>query len=400
MPPPQSVLILGGGLVGLATAYQLVRHSPASKITLLEKENALGQHQSTHNSGVIHAGLYYKPGSAKARLAVAGSRLMVQFCRDHNIAHDICGKLVVATNEAEIIQLHALHKRGQENGLHNLSWLQPEQIREIEPHAAGLAALKVPEEGIVDFGHVCRTIGEIIRQKGVHVVLHAEVQKLSLRGSNWIAQTTAGDFKGDYLVNCAGLYSDRICSLAGAHVSARIIPFRGEYYRLKKDRSNLVRNLIYPVPDPLFPFLGVHFTRLIHGGIEAGPNAVLAWKREGYRKGDFSLRDAWSTLSYGGFWKFSYQHARMCAREIAQSLSKNRFCAALQKLVPQIQPEDLEAGGTGVRAQAMAPSGELIQDFHLVERSQALHVLNAPSPAATASLAIGEEIAKIICKSN
>ena len=397
MGKPKTVLILGGGLVGLATAYQLFRHSPETRIILLEKESELGQHQSTHNSGVIHAGLYYTPGSSKARLAVTGSRLMVQFCQEHGIAHDICGKLVVATSEEEVMRLRNLKARGEQNGLHGLTWLEQSQIREREPHAAGISALLVPEEGIIDYRQVCRTLGQMNEQNGISIILRAKVTKLFLN-HEWIVETTAGEFKGDYLINCTGLQSDRVCALAGINSSTRIVPFRGEYYRIKKERDYLVRNLIYPVPDPAFPFLGVHFTRLIHSGIEAGPNAVLAWKREGYKRGDFSFRDTWSTLSYPGFWKFALKYRRMCGVELKQSFFKNWFCQALQKLVPEIQPDDLETGGSGVRAQAMSSSGQLIQDFHLEEQPQALHVLNAPSPAATASLAIGEEIAKIVCQ--
>ena len=392
----KQIVIIGGGIVGLATAHELLRRKPGTAVTVLEKEPRVGQHQSSHNSGVLHAGLYYKPGSQKARLAVSGLRRMVEFCQQHSIAYEICGKLVVAVDEAEVLRLQNLLERGQQNGLEGLQWLKPEQIREIEPHAAGIAALRVPQEGIVDYPRVCAVLQEEIAKSGGRVVTGAKVTRISPENAGWRIESATGDFAADFLVNCAGLHCDRVSALAGERREARIVPFRGEYYQLKKERQFLVRNLIYPVPDPKFPFLGVHFTRRIHGGIEAGPNAVLAFAREGYRKTDVNVADLWDALAFSGLWRFLGKHKRMSWEELKRSLSRRLFCQSLQRLVPEIREEDLEPGGAGVRAQAMSPAGELIQDFHLVRRPNALHVLNAPSPAATASLAIGETIAEMV----
>lgn len=392
----KSILIIGGGIVGLATAYKLGRRQPDAAITVLEKEDAVGRHQTGNNSGVLHAGLYYKPGSAKARLAVRGIQEMVAFCRENQIPHEICGKLVVAADETELPRLQALHERGQQNGLQGLKLLQREEMLEIEPHVGGVAALRVPQEGIVDYAKVCEALVKHIQAQQGKVVTRAKVTKLMASADGWVAQTTAGEFTGDYLINCAGLHCDRVSELAGERRDVRIVPFRGEYYKIRPDRQHLVRNLIYPVPDPQFPFLGVHFTRLIHGGIEAGPNAVLAFAREGYKKTDLNLADLWDALTFSGLWRFLGKHKRMSWEELKRSFSKQRFCASLQRLVPEIRAEDLAPGGAGVRAQAMSPDGELVQDFCLVQRPRALHVLNAPSPAATASLAIGEEIAGMI----
>lgn len=389
----KSYCIIGGGIVGLATAWQLRRALPDAAITLLEKEPGFGRHQSTHNSGVLHAGLYYKPGSVKARMAVSGIRLMTEFCRTHGVAHEICGKLVVAVDDAETGRLKTLLDRGTQNGLTGLRWLNREQLREIEPHAAGLAAVQVPEEGIVDYAAVIAALAADCRQAGVSLRTDAKVTAARRDGAHgWVVQSAAGEVRADFLINCAGLHCDRVAALAGEPRSTRIVPFRGEYYQLKPASTGLVRNLIYPVPDPTFPFLGVHFTRMIQGGVEAGPNAILATAREGYRKTDLNVGDLADALSFGGLWKFMGRHKRMCWDEIVRSLSKRRFCASLQKLVPEITEADLEPGGAGVRAQAMTPAGELVQDFEIMERPDALHLLNAPSPAATASLAIGAEI--------
>ena len=380
---------MGGGIVGLATAYRLGERYPSAGITVLEKEPGVGRHQSGHNSGVLHAGLYYKPGSTKARLAVRGIRQMVEFCRRHAIPHEICGKLVVAVTSDELPRLNDLFLRGQANGLTGLELLAPPRMREIEPHVAGVAAIRVPEEGIVDYSRVCATLASLIRGR---VATNAEVRKLRPTEGGWVAHTTAGDFEADLLINCAGLHSDRIAALAGLKRRLRIVPFRGEYYKIKRERQYLVRNLIYPVPDPRFPFLGVHYTRLIHGGVEAGPNAVLAFAREGYSKSDINLRDLADALSYPGLWRFLAKYPAMCWAELRRSFSKEFFCRSLQRMVPDIRSEDLEAGGAGVRAQAVGPGGEILQDFEFARQANALHVLNAPSPAATASLAIAEEI--------
>jgi len=387
------VVIIGGGIVGLATAFRLGQSLPKAIITVLEKENGVGLHQSGHNSGVLHCGLYYKPGSMKARLAVSGIRQMIAFCEEHAITHDICGKLVVAAKHEELPRLRDLFDRGQQNGLGGLEMLGPEGMHEVEPHVGGVAAIRVPEEGIVDYAAVCAALVRCIAARDGRVITQAWVTSLEKKQSHWIATTTAGEYESDFIVNCAGLHCDRISALAGEKRALRIVPFRGEYYKLKPDRQFLVRNLIYPVPDPKFPFLGVHFTRLIHGGIEAGPNAVLALKREGYRKTDFSARDLIDTLTYLGFWRFVQKYPRMCFNELRRSFSKKLFCQSLNALVPEVRPEDLEPGPTGVRAQAITPAGETVQDFSFVKGDRALHVLNAPSPGATASLAIGQEIA-------
>jgi (S)-2-hydroxyglutarate dehydrogenase len=389
----KQVLIVGGGIVGLATACRLGEQFPGARITVLEKEDTVGKHQTGHNSGVLHCGLYYKPGSAKARLAVTGIREMVAFCERNGVAHEICGKLVVAADETEVPRLRDLHERGTANGLEGLRWLGPEEMREIEPHVGGVAALRVPQEGIVDYAAVCAAMVRTIVAQGSQVVTGARVTRLREADGGWVAETPAGDFSGDFLINCAGLHCDRVAELAGERREVRIVPFRGEYYVIRPERQHLVRHLIYPVPDPRFPFLGVHFTRLIHGGIEAGPNAVLAFAREGYRKTDFNAADLLDALSYGGFWRFLRKYPSMAWYELRRSFSRELFCRSLQRLVPEIRPADLAPGGSGVRAQAIAPEGDPVQDFRFIPRRNALHVLNAPSPGATASLAIGAEIA-------
>ena len=387
------VLLIGGGIVGLATALKLKARVPGCRLTLVEKEDDVGRHQSGHNSGVLHCGLYYKPGSAKARLAVSGIQEMMRFCQEHDIPHDVCGKLVVACNEEEVARLKKLKERGTENGLKGLKWLELEAMREIEPHVGGIAALRVPQEGIVDYPRVCTTMARLVRESGTEIVTGARVDELLPVAGLWRASTTAGDFEADWIINCAGLHCDRVSQLAGQRREVRVVPFRGEFYKLRKDRQQLVRHLIYPTPDPAFPFLGVHFTRMIGGGIEAGPNAVLAFAREGYRLWHLNPRDLADALTFGGLWRFLLKYPHMAVHELRGSFSKAYFCRNLSKLVPEITPDDLVAGGTGVRAQAMAPAGELVHDFHFVRGHNALHVLNAPSPAATASLAIGTEIA-------
>lgn len=390
-------LIIGGGLVGLGTARALRARFPTAKITLFEKERRVGAHQSTHNSGVLHCGLYYKPGSLKARLAVEGIRQMTAFCRDNDIPHEICGKVVVATSEEELPRLDELLRRGQANGLRDLRRLDAAGLREIEPHAAGIAAAHVPEEGIVDYRAVCDTLARQLQEQGVELHTDARVAALLERPDGWTLHTASGiEAGGHFLINCAGLHCDHVSTLAGERRETRIVPFRGEYFQLKPESRHLVKHLIYPVPDPAFPFLGVHFTRLIHGGIEAGPNAVPAFAREGYRLRDVNPRDLLDAFTFPGLWRFLARHPRMVAHELRQSLSKRGFCRSLQRLVPEITTKDLEPGGAGVRAQAMSPQGELIHDFQLVRRTRALHVLNAPSPAATASLAIGGHLAGML----
>jgi L-2-hydroxyglutarate oxidase LhgO len=388
----QDVIVVGGGIVGLATAFRLLEARPGLRLALLEKESKLAAHQTGNNSGVLHSGLYYKPGSEKAKLSVQGLQQMIAFCKEHGVAHDQCGKIVVAVSPDELPRLDNLWQRGNANGLVGLRRLTPEQIKEIEPHAAGLAAIHVPQEGIVDYTAVSEKLGELIRKRGGEVQLNTRVLKLIPEANEWVAETSAGEFRARFVVTCGGLHSDRLVKAAGQRPAAKIVPFRGEYYKIKKERQYLVRNLIYPVPDPKFPFLGVHFTRLIHGGIEAGPNAVLAFAREGYRWSDVNLRDLAESVFFPGLWKFLAAYPSMCGYEIRRSLSRSEFCRSLQKLVPEIRKDDLETGGAGVRAQAMTPDGKLVEDFHFEEQRGILHVLNAPSPAATAALAIGEKI--------
>jgi len=392
----ERIVVVGGGIIGLATAYRLTERFRGARVTVLEKESAICRHQSGHNSGVLHAGLYYKPGSRKARLAVRGIRQMVDFCEHHSIAHELCGKVVVATSEEEIPRLHALFERGRQNGLRDLQLLKPEELREIEPHAAGLAAIRVPEEGIVDYPQVCEALAAEVRSKGGKVITGAKVTEIRRDGSEWRVISTAGEYSCNKIITCAGLHSDRVAALTGQKRSVRIVPFRGEYYKIRSERQSLVRNLIYPVPDPKFPFLGVHFTRLIHGGVEAGPNAVLAFAREGYSKRDFNAADLFDALAFAGLRRFLAKYPKMCWQEIRRSFSRDLFCASLQRLVPEIQPDDLTEGGSGVRAQAMSADGSLVEDFHFVQGPGELHVVNAPSPGATASLALGEEIAQAL----
>jgi (S)-2-hydroxyglutarate dehydrogenase len=393
LPTRTRIVVVGGGVVGLATGLKLLQQRPGTDVLVLEKEPGVGQHQSGHNSGVLHAGLYYRPGSAKARLAVAGLREMRAFCGSYGIAHEICGKLVVATDVGERLRLEALAERGRQNGLSGLELLGRDQMREIEPHVGGLAALWVREEGIVDYRQVSATLAGLIQGDGGRVLTNARVQRVARRQHGWIIDSTVGEFPADFLVTCAGLHADRMLRLTGERQSIRIVPFRGEYYRLRREREYLVRHLIYPVPDPALPFLGVHFTRMIGGGVEAGPNAVLALAREGYSKGTVNLRDLADALLFPGLWRFVGRHLGVTLTELRLSLSRTSFASSLQRLVPAISPADLVPGDAGVRAQAMYPDGRLVEDFCFVEGPGALHVLNAPSPAATASLAIGGEIA-------
>ncbi len=393
------IAIVGGGIVGLAAGLALVNRKPGTKICILEKERELGAHQTGNNSGVIHSGLYYKPGSAKAKTCVDGARRMVAFCKEHGIAHEICGKIVVATCESELPALAELYRRGVANGVAGIEEIGAERIREIEPHAAGIKALWVPSTGIVDYPAVARKYGALIAAKGG--VVQTGVKVTGIHRNKDFGETlvtSAGEIQAKQIINCAGLHSDRVARLSGAKPDAKIVPFRGEYYTLKPEAEHLVKGLIYPVPDARFPFLGVHFTRMILGGVEAGPNAVLALKREGYGKFSFNLRDAAESLTYPGFWRLAFKYWRTGIGEIARSFSKAACVKALQKLVPEIQAADLEEGGAGVRAQALLNDGTMVDDFRIVREEGAIHVLNAPSPAATASLAIGEQIADMLEK--
>ena len=387
-------IIVGGGIVGLATGLRILEARPGTKLLLLEKEDSLGRHQTGHNSGVLHAGLYYKPGSLKAKLAVEGLRQMVSFCQTHKVSYEQCGKIVVATEPDELPRLEKLMERGVSNGLKGLRKLSPEEIREIEPHAAGFAAIHVPEEGIVDYAGVVDAMAKELRTLGGEIITGERVEGLKAAGGIWSVKTPNETYETTQVVACAGLHSDRMVSRSGMKPSAKIMPFRGEYYMIRKERQSLVRNLIYPVPDPQFPFLGVHFTRMVKGGVEAGPNAVLAMAREGYTWGDINIRDLSESLSFSGLWKFMLKYPSLCSYEIWRSISRREFCRSLQKLVPEICEQDLETGSAGVRAQAMSSDGSLVEDFSFVEGPGILHVVNAPSPAATASLAIGAEITR------
>jgi (S)-2-hydroxyglutarate dehydrogenase len=390
------VVVVGGGIVGLATAYKLTLTRPSWRVVVLEKEPEVCRHQSGHNSGVLHAGLYYTPGSAKATLAVAGIREMTAFARAHDIPHEICGKVVVATSQDELPRLEALEARGRANGLTGLRRLDTNELRAIEPHCAGIAALHVPEEGIIDYPAVCDALCRLIRERDGRVETNHEVTRMEQRGTEWIIDAGCHEVTADFVITCAGLHADRVAALAGERRDTHIVPFRGEYYLLGPAAQDLVRNLIYPVPDPAFPFLGVHFTRMIRGGIEAGPNAVLALAREGYRRGTWSRRDLADSIAFPGLWRFVARHTRTSAAEVWRSLSERRFTRSLRRLVPDLRDEDLEPGGSGVRAMAMTRDGRLVEDFALVRRERSLHVLNAPSPAATASLAIADEIVGLV----
>ncbi len=394
MTAPFDVAIVGGGIVGLATAFQLSRAYPGSKLVLIEKEPAVGAHQTGHNSGVIHSGLYYKPGSAKARLCTTGQDLMKDFCRATGVPFQICGKLVVAVHDAELPALEELHRRGLANGVPNLALVGPEKLREVEPHAAGIKALHLPGVGIIDYKVVAQKLGELLIARGVQVRTGTRVAKIAHDDAGLVLHTTKEPISARFMIGCAGLHSDRLARREGSHPAGKIVPFRGEYYELIPERRDLVRGLIYPVADPRFPFLGVHFTRMVNGGVEAGPNAVLALKREGYRKMQLNVRDAAEVLTYPGFWKMAAKYWRTGFHEVWRSYSKKAFVRALSKLVPEITAADVQRAGAGVRAQALLPTGAMVDDFLIEERPRALHVLNAPSPAATASLAIGAEIVR------
>lgn len=390
------VAVVGGGIVGLATAWRLLEKDPRLSVVLLEKEGEAGAHQTGHNSGVIHSGLYYKPGSEKAKTCVEGGRLLLDFCRTYGVPHEICGKLVVATSEEELPRLDELARRGRENGVAGLRELGPKELREIEPHAAGIKALHVPPTGITNYGVVARTLAEQLAKKGVDVRFLSRVTALS-SGVSEVRITAGGqELSARHAVSCSGLHADRVARLDGVDAGVRIVPFRGEYYKLAPGREGLVKGLLYPVPDPRFPFLGVHFTRLVGGGAEAGPNAVPALAREGYRKTSFNLRDMWEEATYPGVWRLAAKHGGMALGELHRSFSKGAFVKALQKLMPVIRAEDLAPGGAGVRAQALRRDGSLEDDFVLAPHGRIVHVLNAPSPAATASLAIGGRIAETV----
>ena len=386
------VCIIGGGIVGLATAYRLSTRFPNRKIVILEKETVLAKHQTGHNSGVLHSGIYYKPGSLKAINCRKGKLAMEDFCRDQEIDHELCGKIIVALNEEEIPRMEKIYQRGQENGV-KCEIIDRKRLLEIEPHAAGIRAIHVPECGIVNYKQVCERMGELISETdGNELLLGQEVREIKEIGDGLLIKTDQAEIESEFLINCGGLHSDRVTRLGGHEPPAKIIPFKGEYYELREDAKHLCKHLIYPVPDPEFPFLGVHFTRMIDGSVECGPNAVLAFGREAYGKFDLNLKDLLESLSYSGFRKMALKHWKMGLGEMWRSYNKGAFVRALQRLIPEIEGKHLESAPAGIRAQAVSPKGNMVDDFLIQESERVVNVCNAPSPAATASLNIGETI--------
>jgi L-2-hydroxyglutarate oxidase len=383
--------IIGGGIVGLSTGMALGKRYPHAKILVLEKESQWAFHQTGNNSGVIHSGIYYKPGSLKARFCREGCRSMVEFCQEHGIDYEICGKVIVATTPEELPRLENLYQRGLENGI-KIKRISPEEVKEIEPYVSCLGAIHVLSTGIVNYKQVCKKYAEIIAQQGGDLRLNTKVEKIITNNNCHVLETNNGTFKTRFTINCAGLHSDRVAKGGGVDPQAKIVPFRGEYYELKPEKRYLVKGLIYPVPNPEFPFLGVHFTRMIDGSVHAGPNAVLSLKREGYKKTDFDWRDFVEVMTYPGFWKLAAKHADEGIKEIIRSLSKAAFTKSLQKLIPQVQAEDLIPTHAGVRAQALLYDGKLVDDFLILHGQNSVHVCNAPSPAATSSIEIGKAI--------
>lgn len=386
--------IVGAGIVGLSTAYKLSLALPSAKILILEKENQVAAHQTGKNSGVIHSGIYYKPGSYKAKNCIDGRHQLVQFCTENEVAIDICGKVIVASDESELQRLDTIYERGLENEIEGLSKIGVQDLAEIEPYVHGVAALNVPCAGIVDYSGMCRKLREKIEATGGVVVFNEEVTQIKTEKEKLIIKTKNNSFESNYLVNCAGLYCDKVAKSAGVKSPIQIVPFKGEYYELKSEAEYLVNHLIYPLPHKDFPFLGVHFTRMALGGIECGPNAVPVFKREGYNKLSFDMDEAVEMMNFPGFWRLSFQHWRMGLDEYHRSLSKNAFVKGLQKLIPSVKKEHLTAAPSGVRAMALKPNGEILDDFYFEIADRQIHVLNAPSPAATAGLAIGDEIVK------
>ena len=390
------VVVVGGGIIGLATAMKLKAEKyPRWRVAVVEKDSELAGHQTGHNSGVIHSGIYYRSDSQKARFCVSGVKSLLQFCDENEIEYDQCGKVIVATNESEVGRLQNLHERGLANGVEGLEMVGPERLKELEPHVAGVRALWAPSTGIINYRNVAWVYAMRFQQAGGDVFTNAPVHRINRYQDGLVLETSNGALRAKHLINCAGLYADRVARMMGENVDVRIIPFRGEYYTLRPESQHLVSGLVYPVPDPRFPFLGVHYTRNIHGQVEAGPNAVLALKREGYRKKDVDLAELWETLTYPGFWKMSMRYWRMGLGELHRSYSKKVFVRDLQRLIPEIRDADLAPGGAGVRAQAVSRSGALLDDFSIIRGREAVHVLNAPSPGATSSLAIGDYIAEL-----
>lgn len=392
------IVVIGGGIVGLATALQLQHTNPGTKLLLLEKENGLAKHQTGNNSGVIHSGIYYKPGSLKGKNCIRGYELLVDFCKLNAVPFELCGKIIVATKKDEIPLLHNLYDRGIQNGLTNLKKISQDQIKDYEPHVNGLEGIVVPQTGIVDYKQVAEKYGELVISKGGEIKLGEKVIDIQENDKTCVIVTQKESYQAKLVINCCGLYSDKVTRLTQKDLPIKIIPFRGEYFKIKKEKEHLVKNLIYPVPDPNFPFLGVHFTRMIGGGIEAGPNAVLAFQREGYKKSDINLAELAESLAWPGFQKVAFKYWKTGMGEMYRSFSKSAFVKALQNLIPEIQKEDLEDGGAGVRAQACDRKGGLVDDFLIIEGKHVINVCNAPSPAATSSLAIGETIAQLAAK--
>lgn len=386
-----SVAVIGGGIVGLATAYRLTELYPERSVIILEKEADLAHHQTGHNSGVLHSGIYYKPGSLKATNCREGKKAMEAFCAAEGIDYEICGKVIVATSDEELPALQRIYERGQANGV-QCALIEREHLRELEPHAAGVKAIHVPESGIVNYRQVCERLAARIQERGGRILMNARVTAMRRYPSHLVLESQAGEVTADYVVNCAGLHSDRVTALSGQQPEVKIIPFRGEYYEVREQTHHVCRNLIYPVPDPNFPFLGVHFTRMIHGGVECGPNAVLAFAREGYTKMDINLADLFDTLTYSGFLKMASKYWQTGMGEMWRSFSKAAFVKALQRLIPEITADDLTLAPAGVRAQAIAPDGAMVDDFMIQEGERTVNVCNAPSPGATASLNIGKYI--------
>jgi L-2-hydroxyglutarate oxidase len=394
----QEVVIIGGGIVGLATAFALLQNAHL-ELSVIEAEDHLAAHQSGHNSGVIHSGLYYRPGSEKAERCTTGREAMYRLCAEHGIAHERCGKIVIAVEESELPALAELEKRGQANGLTGIRRLTALEIKSYEPCAGGIAGLHVPQTGIVDYAEVSRVLGKLVRERGGRIELGSRFLGYRPDGPEGVLETNRGDLRTRVLINCGGLWADRIARRCRVQPGATIVPFRGEYYQVAPTRAGLVRNLIYPVPDPRFPFLGVHFTRTIHGFIEAGPNAVLALARAGYSKTSFNLRDAWEMATNRGLWQLSTHYWRTGMEELWRSWSRRAFVQALKRLVPDVGVRDVQPAGAGVRAQALSRTGRLLDDFHVVRAERMIHVINAPSPAATASLSIGRTIADMAADS-
>ena len=384
--------VIGGGIVGLSVGMTLLQRQPGLKLIVLEKEPQLALHQSGRNSGVIHSGIYYTPGSLKARFAREGNRSMIDFCREHGIACEACGKVIVATKESELPLLDNLCRRGLENGL-SVTRLSKDEVKEIEPHVRCLKGIRVPSTGIVSYRHVCAKYAELIERDGGVVKTGVEIMKIRRSSGGHLLEAASGDIETKFLINCGGLYSDRIARRTGLDPGAKIVPFRGEYHELVPQRRHLVKALVYPVPNPEFPFLGVHFTRMIDGSVHAGPNAVLALQREGYGKTELGFRDLVETLTYRGFWKFARKHYKEGLQEMQRSVSKKAFVKSLQQLIPEISTNDLVPTAAGVRAQALMPDGKLADDFLIINGPRSMHVCNAPSPAATASLEIGKAVA-------